>query len=233
MIPKIIHYVWVGGPLPPSNTRLIEGWRERNPGYEVHRWSEDNIDFSVPAIQRAYQDKRWSKVADIVRLKAVYERGGIYLDTDMQLRKSLDPLLHHACFWPFQTEHHETDWVCNGAFGAEAGHWFIKEALDEVLAMRPAPLGLERPTGTGPKLITRLLRKHGLQNYDPAGVRVRDIFLLPWTVFFPVGMNEEFREELIKPETLGVHLWEKSWAKDVPRLVRWASYAKARLSRAS
>ncbi len=233
MIPKIIHYVWVGGPLPASKRRLVDDWSEKNPGYELVRWSEDNIDFSVPAIGRAYREKRWSKVADIVRLMAIYKCGGIYLDTDVQLRKPLDPLLQHSCFWPFQTEHHPTDWICNGVFGAEPGHWFVKEALDQVLAMRPVPLGLERPTGTGPKLMTRLLRKHGLREYNPAGVRVRDMFLLPWTVFFPVAMDQDFSEDLIRPDTLGVHMWEKSWAKDLPRMIRWASYAKARLLRAS
>ncbi len=73
MIPKIIHYVWVGGPLPASKRRLVDDWSEKNPGYELVRWSEDNIDFSVPAIGRAYREKRWSKVADIVRLMAIYK----------------------------------------------------------------------------------------------------------------------------------------------------------------
>ncbi len=229
MISKILHYVWVGGPLPASKARLIDGWADKNPDYRLVRWSEANIDFSNPVIQRAYNEKRWSKVADIVRLMAVRDHGGIYLDTDIQLRKPLDSLLHYPCFWPFQSENHPTDWVCNGVFGAEPGHWFVAEAVNEVLAMPRVPLGLERPTGTGPKLITRLLRRHGLREYNSAGVRVRDMFVLPWPVFFPVGMGEEFREELIRPETLGVHLWDKSWAKDLPRIIRWASYAKARL----
>ena len=229
MIPRRIHYVWVGGKLPDHQKKLIDGWRRLNPEYEFICWNEDNIDFGVPAIQRAYQEKRWSKVADIVRLKAVHAQGGIYLDTDIDLRKSLDPLLDHSCFWSFQIEHHLTDWVCNGVFGAEAGHWFVKEVLDHVLQLRPVPFGLERPTRTGPKLLTALLRKHGLRSYDPQGVQIQGMFILPYTVFFPQPMGEAFNEDNIKPDTIGVHLWEKSWAKDLPRLVRWAIYAKARL----
>ncbi len=230
MIPKRIHYVWVGGPLPESKGRLIAGWRDHNPDYEFVRWNEDNIDFSIPILRRAYHERRWSKVADIVRLMAVHAQGGIYLDTDFQIRKPLNSLLGNAAFWSFQVDWHPTDWVCNGVFGAEPGHWFLKEALDEVLAMRPVPFGLERPTRTGPKLVTRLLRKHGLHAYDCAGVYVRDMLVLPWTVFFPVGMGQEFSESYIKPETLGVHMWDKSWAKDLPKMVRWALYAKSRLS---
>ncbi len=77
MIPRKIHYVWVGGPLPESKARLIAGWRDQNPNYELVRWSEDNIDFSIPMLRHAYQEKRWSKVADIVRLMAVHAQGGI------------------------------------------------------------------------------------------------------------------------------------------------------------
>ena len=90
MIPKKIHFVWVGGPLPAAQKRYIRTWKDQNPGYELVHWSESNIDFSIPAIRTAHQQKRWSKVADIVRLMAVHEQGGIYLDTDFELRKPLE-----------------------------------------------------------------------------------------------------------------------------------------------
>jgi mannosyltransferase OCH1-like enzyme len=229
MIPKKIHFVWVGGPLPAAQVRYIQTWKDQNPDYELVHWSESNIDFSVSAIRTAHKQKRWSKVADIVRLMAVHEQGGIYLDTDFELRKPLDPLLRHNSFWAFQCTHHPTDWVSNGVFGAEPGNWLVKEALDEVMKMRPVPFGLERPTRTGPKLITSLLKKHGLREYDQKGVNVRDIHICPTPVFFPFAMDEEFSEACIAEETLGIHFWEHSWAKDIPFAIRMAYSVKRRL----
>jgi len=229
MIPKLLHYVWVGGDLPEKQRRYIASWTEQNPDFEVVRWSEDNIDFSIPAIREAHRKRRWSKVADIVRLVTLQRHGGIYLDTDFRVYRPLDPVLQHRCFFGFQTESHRTDWVTNSVIGAEPGHWFITEAVDRVLALKPIPFGLERPTRTGPKLVTQLLRRHGLKAYDPSGVYVRDVFLYPRTTFFPYSWTEEFTDACVGPETLAVHFWEKSWSKDVPAPIRLAQSLRAHL----
>jgi hypothetical protein len=229
MIPRKIHYVWVGGQMPEKQQRYLRTWKASNPDYELVCWNEENIDFSIPMIRSAHKERRWSKVADIVRLMAVHAQGGIYLDTDFQVRKPLDSVLKHPCFWSFQYRYHPTDWVSNGVFGAEPGNWFVKEALDRVLSMRPVPFGLERPTRTGPKLITSLLRDHGLRGYGDEGVQVRDIFIYPTPMFFPFGFGEEFSESCVTPETLAIHFWEHSWAKDVPLAIRFAKSIKGRL----
>ena len=95
MIPKRIHYIWVGGPLPDEQRRYVDTWRQQNPDYEFILWSEQNIDFSMTLVRQAYDQKKWSKVADIVRLVAVLKHGGIYLDTDFQVYRPLEPLLRH------------------------------------------------------------------------------------------------------------------------------------------
>jgi hypothetical protein len=230
MIPKRLHYVWVGGPLPDRQRAYLDTWRETNPDYEIVRWNEDNIDMKVPAIARAYARRRWATVADIVRLIAVERQGGIYLDTDIELRQPLDPLLQHRCFFAFQYEHHPTDWVCNGVLGAEAGHPVMASALQAVMRMRPAWFGLDRPTRYGPKLITRLLLERGLRHYSRNGVTVDGVFVCPTHWFFPYAYGETFREDLVTPETLGVHFWEGSWKKDVPAPIRWAQAARHMLA---
>jgi hypothetical protein len=222
MIPKRLHYVWVGGELPDRQRAFIETWKESNPHYELVRWSEDNINMKLPAIAHAYARRRWATVADIARLIAVYEQGGIYLDTDFQVYRPLDSLLNHNCFFVFQNEHHPTDWVANGVFGAEARHPFVGQAISAILQIRRIPLGLERPTKYGPKLITRLLREQGLQHYSPQGVQVGDIFIYPKTVFFPFAYGEEFSDNCLRDDTLAAHFWERSWSKDIPMPIRWA-----------
>lgn len=225
MIPRRLHYVWVGGPLPPKQQAFIDSWRATNPDFEIVEWNESNIDMSQPLIKAAHANRQWSKIADIARLFAVLQQGGIYLDTDFRVLKPLDPLLSHKCFYGFQFDYpHPTDWIANGAFGAEPGHWFIGRALDAILRMPVRRWGWERPTSFGPKLITRLLREAGLKDdmYSRQGAQVRDIFLTPTQVFYPFKYGEEFTNECVQPDTLAAHFWEKSWDKDLPALVRAA-----------
>ncbi len=233
MIPKHIHYVWVGGPLPDAQCSYIDSWRATNPDYKFTLWNETNIDFSIDVLRRAYNERKWAKVADIVRLVAIMRHGGIYLDTDIRLCKSLDPLLDRKCFFGFQTEQPSTDWVANGVIGAEPGHWFVAQALTSLLSIRSLPGGLERPTKFGPKLITRLLLAEGLQTYSPLGVQVKDVFICPTEYFFPYPYGAEFHPSCITAETYGVHFWERSWETTVPRWIRLAKAVRDRAYRLS
>ncbi len=97
MIPKIIHYCWYGnGEKNELTKRCIESWRRYCPDYELIEWNESNSDFSDCdfAIQ-AYELKKWAFVSDYIRLKAVYTYGGIYMDTDVELFKSLDDVIEN------------------------------------------------------------------------------------------------------------------------------------------
>jgi mannosyltransferase OCH1-like enzyme len=223
MIPRILHYVWVGGPLPETQRNYIATWRATNPDFEIVCWDERNIDMSEEIVRVAYKKKRWAKVADIARLQAVLKMGGIYLDTDFELHKPLTSMLKHRCFYAFQEERPSADWVCNGIFGAEPDHWFVRQALEQLYAMKPKfRLLPERPTDYGPKHITRLLREIGLETYSSEGVKIRDIYIAPTPVFFPFHYAEQFTPECIRDETLAVHYWQKSWETSVPKPVRIA-----------
>ncbi len=231
MIPKHIHYVWVGGPLPAAQRAYIDSWRETNPDYAFTLWNESNIDFSIEMVRRAYDERKWAKVADIVRLAAVLRHGGIYLDTDIRLCKPLDPLLRHNCFFGFQTEQPTKDWVASGVFGAEPGHWFIARALTTLLSIRSLPGNMERPTKFGPKLITRLLVAEGLQSYSAEGAQVKDVFVCPTKAFFPYPFGAEYHSSCITSDTYGVHFWERSWERTVPAWIRFAQAVRDRARR--
>ncbi len=101
MIPKKIHYCWFGGkPLPNEMIRFIESWKKFCPDYEIIRWDESNYDIthSIPFVQEAYKCKKFAFVSDYVRLDVMYREGGIYMDTDVELVKTLDEFLHHRFF---------------------------------------------------------------------------------------------------------------------------------------
>lgn len=91
-IPKIIHYVWMGGkPLPPDVLKVIASWKKYAPDYKIMRWDESNCDLLTNVfVRQEYIWKEWALVADYFRFKALYEHGGLYLDTDHYLTAPLD-----------------------------------------------------------------------------------------------------------------------------------------------
>ncbi len=93
-IPKTIHYCWFGkNDLPPLVKKCIKSWHKYLPDYEFKLWDEQSFDItSNKWCQEAYKQKKYAFVADYVRLKVLYEQGGIYLDTDIQLYKSLNQI---------------------------------------------------------------------------------------------------------------------------------------------
>ena len=231
MIPKLLHYVWVGTPLPDHQRRNIDTWRRTNPDFEIIQWDESNIDFSHAAVRDAHARRRWAKVADIARLMAVRQQGGFYLDVDFHLYRSLNPLRAHPCVFGFQTKAPGTDWVSNGMIGAQPSHWFIAKAVDRVLSIPTTPFGFDRPTKYGPKLVTRLLMEEGLESYGAAGAQVRDVFVAPTEAFFPWAYGEAFREDCVTPASYGIHLWEKSWERELPVWVRAGQVALKQVRR--
>lgn len=100
MIPKIIHYVWVNdNPFPDKIKWCIDSWKEQLPNYQFIKWDKKKIDeINQPFPTQAIEEEKWAFAADFTRLYALYNYGGIYLDTDVRVFKSFDPLLHHECF---------------------------------------------------------------------------------------------------------------------------------------
>lgn len=105
MIPKTIHYCWFGGnPIPPELQRCIDSWHKYCPDYEIIRWDESNYNVSaIEYAKEAYEAGFYAFVSDVARLLIVYERGGIYMDTDVELIKPLDLVLDNDYFLAIQT----------------------------------------------------------------------------------------------------------------------------------
>ncbi len=100
MIPKIIHYCWFGGaPMSPFILRCMATWSKVLPDYRLKLWSEDNFDVNtLPFVRDAYRAGKWAFVADYVRLYALYNEGGIYMDTDVKVMRSFDEFLTYNFF---------------------------------------------------------------------------------------------------------------------------------------
>lgn len=132
MIPKIIHYCWFGNAKMPSAVKkCIKSWEKYCPDYEIKLWNEENFDLNINRyVKEAYENKKWAFVTDYARLWIVYNYGGIYVDTDVELVKLLDPLLENNAFFGIEA----TDKKCIATglgFGAEKGSWIVKEIMDQ------------------------------------------------------------------------------------------------------
>lgn len=128
MIPKIIHYCWFGGkPKPELAQKCMKSWEKYCPDYELMEWNEKTYDISAAPlyVRQAYEAKKWAFVTDVVRLFALYQYGGIYMDTDVEVVKPLDQFLVHAAFSGFEDE----TAIPTGIMAAEKGHPLIGQLL--------------------------------------------------------------------------------------------------------
>ena len=158
-IPKIIHYCWFGrGEKPKIAKRCIKTWKKFCPDYEIVEWNEDNydVDSSPLFVRQALKERQYAFATDYIRLEVVYNHGGIYLDVDVELLKSLDPLLDNRCYFGF--EEHSLDVATGLGFGAEKGTPILVEMMELYKAVP-------------------FIRDDGSFDRTVAGTRERNVFL--------------------------------------------------------
>lgn len=128
MIPKLIHYIWIGEkPMPNDVLKKIEICKKFNPDYIIKIWDNNNFTFSNNQYcKEAYESKKWAFVSDYIRLSVLYDYGGIYMDTDVEVVKNLDVLLKYKAFSGFESENR----IPTGTMGAEPKNPWIKALLD-------------------------------------------------------------------------------------------------------
>jgi hypothetical protein len=127
MIPKKIHYVWVGGKDKPKDIKkCMKTWLPHLKDYEIIEWNEKNFDInSHPFCKAAYEAKKWAYVSDYIRAYVIYNEGGIYLDTDVLILDNFDKFLNHRAFVGFETP----KFPFTAVFGAEKHHPLLKAVL--------------------------------------------------------------------------------------------------------
>ncbi len=129
MIPKIIHWCWLSGdPYPPKIQACLDTWKKVLPDYEIILWDTNRFDVnSTPWTKQAFEVKKYPFVADYIRLYAIYNYGGIYLDSDVEVIKSFDEFLDLPYFAGIEANPGSVELA---AFGAEKGTEWIKLMLD-------------------------------------------------------------------------------------------------------
>ncbi len=198
-IPKVIHYVWVGGkPLTPLVERCVASWQKYLPDYGIKKWDETNSPMDHHYVQAMYAQKKWAFVSDYIRFWALAREGGIYLDCDTEVLKSFDDLLHHKAFFG-QTKDGMT---AAGVIGA-IPH---QQVILDILAVYDADKAYTIAR-TSPRTVTDVL----------ATGKYADVAVYDYRYFNPCDDGEvRTKEKLVLAYT------DNHWAES------WVSFARAR-----
>ncbi|MGI9281851.1 MAG: glycosyltransferase family 32 protein [Endozoicomonas sp.] len=206
---KKIHYCWFGSPLPDLERSYIKEWQKVFPHYEITHWNEKNIPRGHPYLESMLRAEKWAFLADYVRLYALYHHGGIYFDTDIEVKQNFEHELQDdiSCLFGFESdEYHHRCYVGTAVIAAQKQAPFIKAFMNQY-DIRMAKRVLRRDYLTGPKLLTRILQEKGLNK--AVSQKIEDIKLLSRTFMYPDQSNSHEVEHCYT-----IHHEAGSWVSD-------------------
>jgi hypothetical protein len=193
-IPKLVHRVWLGGaPMPEKVIRCGESWRRHNPAWKQRLWTDRRLPRGVDraALARCANPAERS---DVIRYHLMSRYGGIYVDTDFECLRPIDPLIENLSAF---AGYEEPGRVGSGIVGSAPGQPAFRRLAEEVA--KSAGRGIQ-PDATGPPLITRVLREHP------------EVMVFPAEVFYPYHWTELHLADGPFPQAYAVHHWTLSWS---------------------
>lgn len=214
-IPKKIHYCWFGKkPLTPLAKKCIASWEKYLPDYEIILWNEDNFDVNINQyVKEAYISKKYAFVTDYVRLYALYNYGGIYMDTDVEVLKPLDQFLEHRAF----TGCESNNMCVTGIIASEQHHpwigFLLKYYKDKNFILPNGKLDTTPNTA----VITRLtMEKYGWIPKNELQILDDGIYIYPFEVF----CAKDFRTNIVNitDETYTIHHFSGSWVSKTSKI---------------
>ena len=203
MIPKTIHYCWFGGnPKPKLAQKCIQSWIQCCPDYEIKEWNESNFDVYQNAYTKyCYENGKYAFLSDYARLKIVYDHGGFYFDTDVEIIRCIDDLCIHEAFFGFENDEYVNTGI---GFGADKNSLVIKAMLEEY----DQSMGENITVIKCPELNTRALVKCGL-------IRDGSLQIINGAVIYPEDYFNPYDDPTGKlnttENTYSVHWYAKSW----------------------
>lgn len=213
-IPKIIHYCWFGGKEKPELVkRCIDSWKKNLIDYMFIEWNEQNFNVNEnPYVKEAYMSGKYAFVSDYVRVHALYNMGGIYLDTDVEVFRSFDDLLHHDSFWGFEQE----NFIATSTIGAAPRNKLIEQFLESYSNKQFLKDDGSIDELTNVAIITKMLETLGLK-IDGKYQELENIgAFYPQTYFSPYDYINcrSFKNET----TYTMHYFYKSWLPPTARM---------------
>ena len=207
--------------MPELAEECIASWHKLMPDYEYKLWNEDSFDVnSVPYTKEAYEAGKYAFVSDYVRLWALFNEGGLYLDVDFEVFKPFDDLLHWDAFAGFEGSKHLP--VMMGVIASRPNGIWVKEQLDNYQGRHFIQEDGSFDLTTNVQFISDKMREQGfLQNGQEQDYK--DLHVFPVEYFCPrQTTGEYFRTENTYCEHLGLGSWSEDsvgWKSRVARIV--------------
>lgn len=205
MIPKIIHYIWIGGkPLPKLAEKCIKSWKVYCPDYEIKKWDESNLNLTkYEFVQEAYKANKYAFASDVLRADILYNHGGIYLDVDVELIKPIDEFLNLSSFAGIET----SSLIGPGLiWGAKAGDAHMK-AIIEIYKNTKFDIDNMMQL-TSPKIFTSYFEKLGFEKTNKTQ-NVSGVTFFSSQYFSPIDTITN--KKTITKNTVSIHWYEASW----------------------
>jgi len=207
VIPKIIHYCWFGrNPLPELAQKCIASWKKYFPDYEIKEWNESNYDVhKIPYISEAYNAKKYAFVSDYARFDILFQYGGIYFDTDVEVIKPFEDILKNGGFMGFES----TGSVATGlGIGCNAGLGIIYQILQLYKSIHFINSDGSYNLHTVVEYVTDILKKNGLKEENIIQ-QFEGFIVYPTDYFCPFSLKTYTL--IITNNTHSIHHYDASW----------------------
>lgn len=205
-IPKIVHYCWFGPKdIPEVEKKCIASWSGLMPEYKIMLWNETCFDIeSTVFTKQAYEHGKYAFVSDYVRMYALYHYGGIYLDADVEVIKSLESFMDNQVFIGFENR----TTVGTGIIGAEKGAWIFKEMLNYYSRHSFVDKNGNIDTTSNAQIITDILAEKGFVRENREQI-IEGVHVYERDYFCPKKINEDTFG--ISDRTATIHRFSTSW----------------------
>lgn len=210
MFPKTIHYCWFGGrPLPKSARKCIASWKKHFPDWEIKEWNESNFDINaIPYTRQAAERGKWAFVSDYARFYILYNEGGIYFDTDVEVIAPMDDIISRGAFMGWEKSHVGVGVATGLGIGAPKGHPVYREIIDYYTTLPFIDENGRQLPGTVVKHVTDILLRYGLKLEDTLQT-IGEITIYPHDYFNP--LNDATGRLTITPNSRSIHRYDKTW----------------------
>lgn len=204
MIPKLIHYIWLGN---KEKSKFFESclltWKEKNPDFEIIEWNEKNLDLQQIAKENEFfkecmKRKLYAFMADYLRIKVLYENGGIYIDTDVQALKPIEELMCN------------NDEIIGYEAFSNIGTGFIAVCKHNYLMKKMLDFYNEEMMNSKVYTIPEVMNIV----IDRIKKEGKKIYIYPMEFFAPYNYKEKFNYNCITKNTYAIHWFDGTWTEN-------------------
>lgn len=198
LVPRTIHHVWVGGPMPDELAAYRQTWIDLHPAWEHRLWGDSDLGWLTnrDMFDRAeeFTDRVGQFRSDVARYEILARYGGVYVDCDMEARRPIDVMLEHGCWAAWETD---GAWINNAVIGAVPGHPLFADLIRRLPANVEAHRRSQPNRMTGPQFFTPLAVAYGIE-------------VRPSAEFFPYRWDQLDRAGREFPDAYAVHHWHNA-----------------------